>query len=49
MELQEFRISYARDDKIVGFVKSGSSLLACQKVAWALGLDVTKLYAEIVE
>jgi hypothetical protein len=47
--MKEYRIcDVSQNNKIIGFVKSGSLLLALQKTAWALDLDVTQLYAEEV-
>lgn len=47
--MQEYRIKdVSQNDEIVGFVKSSSLILAIQKTAWALNLDVTQLYAEEV-
>lgn len=46
----EYRIrDVSQDNKILGFVKSSSLLLALQKTAWALDLDVTQLHAEEVK
>lgn len=48
--MKEYRIKdVSQDDKIIGFVKSGSLILAIQKTAWALNLDLTQLYAEEVK
>lgn len=47
--MKEFRIKdTSQNDKVIGFVKSSSLLLALQKTAWALSLDITQLYAEEV-
>lgn len=48
--MKEFRIKdVSQNNKIIGFVKSSSLILAIQKTAWALGLDMTQLYAEEVK
>ena len=47
--MTEYRIKDASTDKIVGFVKSESLLLAIQKAAFFGDLDITQLYAEEVK
>lgn len=48
--MKEYRIrDVSQNNKILGFVKSSSLVLAIQKTAWILDLDVTQLYAEEVK
>jgi hypothetical protein len=48
--MTEFRIRDAsQNNKIIGFVKSETLLLALQKTAWATGLDITQLFADPIK
>jgi hypothetical protein len=47
--MKEYRIrDVSQNNKIIGFVKSQSLLLALQKAAFFGDLDITQLYAEEV-
>jgi len=48
--MQEYRIRDAsQNNKIIGFVKSSSLILALQKAAFFGDLDITQIYAEEVK